>query len=287
MEINNEFKPRLNQGESTEVVGIVDPRGAVSSKLHGNQHSTFLFRLQHWRRLDGPIEEGEITIRQSVPDDILKQLQGLINAYSIVKLKIKFVERVDDVQQALLLGTPERQSGDNELEARSKKAHEIRNRLLNDRVVLIGGQIDDWLGMEIISQMLFLQAQDRKEPISLYVLSPGGAMNPCLAVIDTMTTLVPLVDTYAVGKLTGMACSIVAHGKPGHRFAVPSAQFNLVECWGGDPEMRTELNQTMASILATDTRQTKERILADFKAEITLNAKEARKYGLVDEVLTS
>src|SRR3989338_8086307 len=160
-----------------------------------------------------------------------------------------------------------------------ERAYDIYSRLLRERIVFLGGLIDDDVANIVIAQLLFLQSEDPKKDISLYVNSPGGSASATLAMIDTMNHIKPDVSTGAKGK----------------RFALPNAEIMIHQPLGGaegqasDIEIRAKqilrLRENLAKIMAQNTGQTITQIQKDIDRDFFMNAEEAKKYGIIDKIL--
>ena len=176
-----------------------------------------------------------------------------------------------------------------------ERAFDIYSRLLKDNVVFLGGVIDDHTANIIIAQLLFLQSEDPKREISLYVNSPGGSVTAGLAIIDTMNHIKNDVSTVCVGVAASMGAVILSAGTPGKRFILPNAEVMIHQPLGGiegqasDIEItakhiintRTKLNK----MLAKNTGQSLAQIEKDVDRDFFMGAEEAKKYGIVDKII--
>lgn len=181
-----------------------------------------------------------------------------------------------------------------EQDHRGERAYDIYSRLLRDRVIFLGGQIDDETANVIVAQLLYLESDDPEADISLYINSPGGSVSAGLAVYDTMQYIRPAVSTFCVGSAASMGAVLLAAGKKGKRFALPNARIMIHQPWGGAQgqasdmdiqakeilRMRDQLN----GILADHTGRSLEEIARDTERDFYLSGEEAREYGLVDVV---
>ncbi|MEK7606417.1 MAG: ATP-dependent Clp protease proteolytic subunit [Patescibacteria group bacterium] len=178
-----------------------------------------------------------------------------------------------------------------------ERAYDIYSRLLKDRIVFLGGSIDDHSANIIIAQLLHLESQDPDKDISLYVNSPGGSISAGLAIIDAMNHIKPAVSTVCVGIAASMGAWILAAGEKGKRFALPNAEVMIhqplafgVEGQATDIAISAEhiikLKKQMVKILAETTGQSEEKIQKDVDRDFYLSAEEAKKYGVIDEVMT-
>ena len=175
-----------------------------------------------------------------------------------------------------------------------ERAYDIYSRLLKERIVFLGGPIDDDVANLVIAQLLFLEAEDPKKDISLYINSPGGSVTAGLAILDTMNHVKPAVSTVCVGIAASAAAVILAAGEKGKRRALPNAEVMIHQPWGGAQGQATDIEITAKHIIATReklnkilskaTGQSLEKISKDVERDYFMSADEAKKYGLVDEV---
>jgi len=178
---------------------------------------------------------------------------------------------------------------------RGERAYDIYSRLLEDRIVFVGTPITDTVANIVIAQLLFLQKENKNQEISLYINSPGGYVSDGLAIYDTMQFITCDIATYCIGQAMSMGALLLAAGQPGKRFILPHARVMLHQPSGGaggtaaDIERHAEellkLRKEMNEIFARHTGQSVSRIDADSDRDFFLNAKEAKAYGLVDEVI--
>lgn len=178
-----------------------------------------------------------------------------------------------------------------------ERAYDIYSRLLRERIVFLGGGINDDVANLIISQLLFLEAEDPKKDIYLYVNSPGGHVHSGLAIVDAMNHVKPDVATVAVGMAASMGSIILASGAKGKRFALPNADIMIHQPHGGaegqasDIEISAKrilsLRDRLNKILAKQSGQPLEKIERDVDRDFFLTADEAKKYGIVDQVYKS
>ena len=175
-----------------------------------------------------------------------------------------------------------------------ERAYDIYSRLLKDRVIFLGGGIDDDVANLVIAQLLFLEAEDPAKPISLYVNSPGGSVTAGLAILDTMNHVKPAVSTVCVGIAASAAAVILAAGERGKRFALPNSEVMIHQPWGGAQGQATDIEITAKHIIATRERLNKilakstgqplDKVEKDVERDYFMTAEEAKKYGLVDQV---
>ncbi|HVX91525.1 MAG TPA: ATP-dependent Clp endopeptidase proteolytic subunit ClpP [Candidatus Paceibacterota bacterium] len=178
-----------------------------------------------------------------------------------------------------------------------ERAYDIYSRLLRERIVFLGGPIDDDVANLIISQLLFLEAEDPKKDISLYVNSPGGHVHSGLAIVDAMNHVKPDVSTVCVGMAASMGSIILASGAKGKRFALPNADIMIHQPHGGaegqasDIEISARrilsLRERLNKILAKQTGQPLDKVSRDADRDFFMTADEAVKYGIVDKVFKS
>ncbi|KND51270.1 MAG: ATP-dependent Clp endopeptidase, proteolytic subunit ClpP [Parcubacteria bacterium C7867-001] len=175
-----------------------------------------------------------------------------------------------------------------------ERGYDIYSRLLKDRIIFLGGGIDDDMANLIIAQLLFLESEDPKKEISLYINSPGGSVTAGLAILDTMNHVKPAVSTVCVGMAASAAAVILAAGEKGKRYALPNAEVMIHQPWGGAQGQATDIEITAKHILATRDRLNKilskatgqplDKIEKDVERDYFMTSDEAKKYGLVDTV---
>lgn len=176
-----------------------------------------------------------------------------------------------------------------------ERGYDIYSRLLKDRIILLGTPIDDDVANLIVAQLLFLQAEDPKKDIDLYINSPGGSCTAGLAIYDTIQSLSCDVKTYCIGQCASMGAVLLAAGAAGKRFALPHARIMIHQPWGGaqgtaaDMEIQAReilrIKATLNGILASHTKQTLRKIEKDTDRDFFMSAEEALAYGLVDQVV--
>jgi ATP-dependent Clp protease protease subunit len=175
-----------------------------------------------------------------------------------------------------------------------ERGYDIYSRLLKDRIVFLGGPIDDDVANLVIAQLLFLESEDPKKDIYLYINSPGGVVTSGMAIVDTMNHIKPEVATVCVGSAASAAAVILASGQKGKRFALPNSEVMIHQPLGGAQGQATDIEITAKHILATRDRlnrllsrvtgQPLERIEKDVDRDYFMMADEAKKYGIVDQV---
>ena len=177
---------------------------------------------------------------------------------------------------------------------RGERAYDIYSRLLKDRIIMLGSQIDDNVANSIVSQLLFLQAQDSEKDIYLYINSPGGSVTAGFAIYDTIQHIKPDVQTICIGMAASMGSFLLAAGAKGKRFALPNAEVMIHQPLGGAQGQATEIEiaanhilktrEKLNRILSERTGQSIEKIQQDTDRDNFLTAAEAKEYGLIDEV---
>ena len=179
---------------------------------------------------------------------------------------------------------------------RGERAYDIYSRLLKDRIVFLGGVIEDNLANTVVAQLLHLEGEDPERDIFMYINSPGGVISSGLAIYDTMQYIKPRVSTICIGQAASMAAMLLAAGAPGKRTALPNSRVMIHQPLGGaqgqaaDIEIQAReilyLRGRMKEILHQHTRQPIEQILEDTDRNYFMSADEAMQYGIIDEVIT-
>ena len=182
-----------------------------------------------------------------------------------------------------------------EKSGQGERAYDIYSRLLKDRIVFVGGEIDDSMANAVIAQLLFLQAQDSEKEVSMYINSPGGSVTAGLAILDTMKMVKCPVATYCVGQASSMGAILLASGDKGRRYALPHARIMVHQPWGGaqgkasDIEITAReilrLKEMLNGILAESAGKTLESVTNDTDRDHFMSAEEAKAWGIVDKVL--
>jgi ATP-dependent Clp protease protease subunit len=182
-----------------------------------------------------------------------------------------------------------------ENDGRTERHWDIYSRLLKERIIFIGTPIDDYVANGAVAQMLFLQMEDPKKDIYLYINSPGGSVTDGMAVYDTMNFLSCDVVTYCIGQAASMATVLLAAGAPGKRFALPHSRVMIHQLSGGATGQTSDISiaakeilrwkRTINEILSGHTGRTIEQIEEDSDRDNYMSAEEARDYGIVDEVV--
>jgi ATP-dependent Clp protease protease subunit len=182
-----------------------------------------------------------------------------------------------------------------EREGRAERSYDIYSRLLKDRIIFLGDELETHLCNVVIAQMLFLANEDRKADIQLYVSSPGGSVYSGMAIYDTMQFVPCAVATYVMGAAASMAALLAAAGAPGKRFILPHARMMIHQPLGGArgpaTDLKIELDEMLRTqrqiyeVLATHTGKTVEQITADCDRNNWMDAEQSVAYGLADRVL--
>lgn len=178
-----------------------------------------------------------------------------------------------------------------------ERSYDIYSRLLKDRIVFIGGEIEDNMANAVVAQLLFLEAEDPDKDIHLYINSPGGVVTAGLAIYDTMQYIKPDVSTICVGQAASMAALLLAAGAPGKRFALPLSRIMIHQPLGGASGQSTDIQiqarelqrirDTLNEILAKHSGQKVDTISADTERDNFMSADEAKAYGLIDAVVSA
>ena len=179
--------------------------------------------------------------------------------------------------------------------SRGERSYDIYSRLLQDRIVMLGGEVNDDTANSIVAQMLFLQSQDAKKTINMYINSPGGSVTAGLAIYDTMQFISCPVATYCIGQAASMGAVLLTAGTKGKRFALPNARIMIHQPWGGaegkasDIEITAReilrLKERLNHILADHSGKSYEDVVKDTDRDYFMSAEEAAAYGLIDSVV--
>jgi len=183
-----------------------------------------------------------------------------------------------------------------EQSGRSERAYDIYSRLLKDRIIFIGDIISDPIANLVIAQMLFLQMDDSKKDINIYINSPGGSVTAGLAMYDTMQYLQCDVATYCIGQAASMGAVLLAAGTRGKRYALPNARVMIHQPWGGFQGTASDINiqaaeiiklkENLTQIIANHTGHDIKKVEKDTDRDYFMSANEAKEYGLVDSVIS-
>jgi len=176
-----------------------------------------------------------------------------------------------------------------------ERAYDIYSRLLKERIIFLGSAIDDNVANTIIAQLLFLESEDAKKDIKLYINSPGGSVTAGLAIYDTMQYIKPDVATICIGIAASMGAVLLASGEKNKRFALPNSEVMMHQVMGGtegqasDIKIRAEhilkTKDRLNSILASHTKQPIDKIEKDTDRDFFMSAEEAKKYGVIDKII--
>jgi ATP-dependent Clp protease, protease subunit len=179
---------------------------------------------------------------------------------------------------------------------RGERAYDIYSRLLKDRIIFLGAPIDDIFANLVIAQLLFLEAEDPEKDINLYINTPGGSVTAGLGIYDTMQYVKPPINTICLGQAASMGAFLLTAGTKGKRFALPNARVMIHQPMGGFQGQATEIDihareilkirERLNEIMAKHTGQPLERISQDTERDYFMSAEEAKRYGLIDEVIT-
>lgn len=179
---------------------------------------------------------------------------------------------------------------------RGERSYDIYSRLLKDRIILLSGPIDDTVANSIVAQLLFLESEDPDKDIHLYINSPGGVVTAGMAIYDTMQYIKPDVSTICVGSAASMGSLLLTAGAPGKRYALPHSRIMIHQPLGGVQGQASEieihareilrLREELNGVLAYHTGQPIEVIAQDTDRDNFMSAEDAKRYGLIDEVLT-
>jgi ATP-dependent Clp protease protease subunit len=179
--------------------------------------------------------------------------------------------------------------------SRGERSYDIYSRLLQDRIVFISGEVRDDMANAIVAQLLFLQAQDPKKEISVYINSPGGSVTAGLAIYDTMQFISCPVATYCIGQAASMGAILLTAGNKGKRYALPNARIMIHQPWGGAEGKASDIEITareilrlkdrLNEILSSHSGKKMEDVVRDTDRDYFMSAEEAKKWGLIDKVL--
>lgn len=175
-----------------------------------------------------------------------------------------------------------------------ERAYDIYSRLLKERIIFLGGPIDDHMANNIIAQLLFLESEDTKKDIKLYINSPGGSVTAAMAMYDTMNHIKPDVSTICIGLAASAGAVLLSSGAKGKRFVLPNSEVMIHQVMGGAEGQASDIaitakhilkvKENLNKILAKNTGKSVAQIEKDSDRDYYMSAEEAKKYGLVDEV---
>lgn len=177
-----------------------------------------------------------------------------------------------------------------------ERAYDIYSRLLKERIIFVGGQIDDHMANLVIAQLIFLEHEDPKKDIKLYINSPGGSVTAAMAMYDTMNHIKPDVSTVCIGIAASAAAVLLSAGEKGKRFCLPNSEVMIHQVMGGAEGQASDIaivakhilrtKENLNKILAKNTGKTPEQIEKDSDRDYYMTADEAKKYGIVDAIIT-
>lgn len=180
---------------------------------------------------------------------------------------------------------------------RGERSYDIYSRLLKDRIIFLGDEVNDATAGLIVAQLLFLEADDPDKDIHLYINSPGGSITAGMAIYDTMQYIKPDVSTICIGMAASMGAFLLSAGEKGKRFALPNSEIMIHQPLGGTRGQATDIEihakriikmkETLNQILSDRTGQPLEKIQMDTERDNFMSANEAKEYGLIDEVITT
>ena len=184
-----------------------------------------------------------------------------------------------------------------ESSSRGERAYDIYSRLLRERIIFLGDQIEDHLANLVIAQLLFLESEDPEKDISLYINSPGGIVTAGMAIYDTMQYVKPAISTICMGQAASMGALLLCAGTKGKRFALPHARIMIHQPLGGVQGQATDIDiqakeilrmrEELNRILVHHTGQSMEKIQRDTDRDFFMTAEQAKEYGIVDQVIVS
>ena len=184
-----------------------------------------------------------------------------------------------------------------ETTGRTERAYDIYSRLLKDRIILLGEEVNDYVASLICAQLLFLESQDPEKEISLYINSPGGSVTAGMAIYDTMQFVAPPVATLCIGQAASMGAFLLAGGAKGMRYVLPNSRVMIHQPSGGFQGQVTDIDiharevlrmkENLNAILAANVGKPEEQVAEDTERDYFMTAEEAVKYGIVDKILTS
>jgi len=207
-----------------------------------------------------------------------KNIHDIILTYKLINLKTMLIPTVIEKSQF------------------GERAYDIYSRLLRERIVFLAGPIDDNVANIVIAQLLFLESEDTKKDIYLYINSPGGSVSSTLAIVDTMNHIRPDISTFCVGIAASGAAIVLSAGKKGKRFILPNAEVMIHQPLGGVEGQATDIAITAKHILKTrdnlnkllakNTGKNLAQVEKDVERDFFMDAEEAKKYGIIDEIVT-
>jgi len=179
---------------------------------------------------------------------------------------------------------------------RGERAYDIWSRLLKDRIIFLGGPIDDTVANLIIAQLLFLESEDPDKDVQMYINSPGGSVTAGLAIYDTMQYIKPDVATICLGSAASMGALLLSSGAKGKRYSLPYSRIMVHQPWGGAQGQATDveihareilrLRELLNEILAGNTGQTMAKIQQDTERDNFMSSAQAKEYGIIDSIMS-
>ncbi|MFN3533818.1 MAG: ATP-dependent Clp endopeptidase proteolytic subunit ClpP [Desulfatiglandales bacterium] len=182
-----------------------------------------------------------------------------------------------------------------EQSSRGERAYDIYSRLLKERIIFVGEEINDHMANLVIAQLLFLESEDPEKDIYVYINSPGGLVSSGLAIYDTMQYIKPDVATICMGQASSMAALLLAAGAPGKRYALPHSRIMIHQPMGGAQGQATDIDihareilrirEILNRLFARHTKQDIEKIRSDTERDFFMTSEEALKYGIIDKII--
>ncbi|MFV0393941.1 MAG: ATP-dependent Clp endopeptidase proteolytic subunit ClpP [Coprobacillaceae bacterium] len=181
--------------------------------------------------------------------------------------------------------------------SRGERSYDIFSRLLNDRIIMLSGEVNDDMATTIVAQLLLLESQDSNKDIQLYINSPGGSVSAGLAIYDTMQFIKPDVSTICIGMAASMGAFLLSSGAKGKRLALPNSEIMIHQPSGGSQGQASDIQiqaehilktkKKLNEILAKNTNKSVEQVEKDSDRDNFMSAKEAEEYGLIDKVIVN
>lgn len=179
---------------------------------------------------------------------------------------------------------------------KGERAYDIYSRLLKDRIIFLGSEINDQIANSVVAQLLFLEAEDPEKDITMYINSPGGVITAGMAIYDTMNYIKPDIQTVCIGQAASMGALLLTAGTKGKRYALENSRIMIHQPLGGARGQATDIaiqakeilrmKESMAQIMSRQTGQTIEKIMDDTERDNFMSAEEAKEYGLIDKVFS-
>lgn len=179
---------------------------------------------------------------------------------------------------------------------KGERAYDIYSRLLKDRIIFLGSEINDQIANSVVAQLLFLEAEDPEKDITMYINSPGGVITAGMAIYDTMNYIKPDIQTVCIGQAASMGALLLTAGTKGKRYALENSRIMIHQPLGGAKGQATDIaiqakeilrmKESLSQIMANQTGQTIEKIMDDTERDNFMSAEEAKEYGLIDKVFS-